>query len=599
MKQKRTELPLFNPDKLASTICSSLNRDINASQKYSIDPQATEFFKNAQKEALFKKYRSKRANAQVTKIAAIDKFINVNAAISSVNYGLNNFDFTVDTHLTKAGKSRHPGSFIQVARGFISEVLGDIDLHDIFEASKNSGGTSLGVPYWNTSGERKFRYPLTSTPTCTRLFDLYLSWDPQLKNALDGLNQHNCAPRYQIVEASRLTTVPKNDKIDRTIAIEPTVNMFFQQGAMVCMYERLKLFGFDLSQLPQQHGAAAWLYSLTRKGSTIDFSSASDSISLALVELLFPPSWCWVFKALRCPYAQVGEDRVSLSMISTMGNATTFPIETVILLSFIAATEALQRQSTMIDYKKIATYSVFGDDCILETTLAPSFIRWCEFFGFSVNDEKSYYSGCSSSVPFRESCGYDYLRGRNVRPYYLGTPVDSSVRSYEAWLYNIWNGCLKKYIEYFGNRTYCYQSLFQTLIDEMNRMHILVKCVPDYFPDDSGIKINNDPRLLLQIKSSVKYLSPLYDDRHGSIKFSYLRFSYNEDRRRFALLRLWYSLKFRKEPDSIRIIEGKSRPVDEILREMFKVRRKGGYKVTPALPQSWMSKETLSVLYFE
>jgi len=58
--------------------------------------------------------------------------------------------------------------------------------------------------------------------------------------------------------------------------------------------------------------------------------------------------------------------------------------------------------------------SVYGDDLIYPIEALEDVRAGLEFFGFTVNKEKSFSTG-----NFRESCGKDYFFGRNVRPFYL------------------------------------------------------------------------------------------------------------------------------------------------------------------------------------
>lgn len=60
------------------------------------------------------------------------------------------------------------------------------------------------------------------------------------------------------------------------------------------------------------------------------------------------------------------------------------------------------------------TVSVFGDDIICPTDCAKSVTAALVFFGFKLNEEKSFVSG-----KFRESCGGDYFKGLDMRPHYL------------------------------------------------------------------------------------------------------------------------------------------------------------------------------------
>jgi len=89
-----------------------------------------------------------------------------------------------------------------------------------------------------------------------------------------------------------------------------------------------------------------------------------------------------------------------------MGNAFTFELETLIFHSLALA---------VCDHLGLSTTDVttFGDDVILPKQGVDLFYRVLRTCGFIPNQEKSFSDG-----PFRESCGTDWLRGIDIRPYY-------------------------------------------------------------------------------------------------------------------------------------------------------------------------------------
>jgi hypothetical protein len=606
-KKSKTNIKLFNPDVLSENIRLVLTRDLESKSLYWLDNENNQpltLFREAQHYATTKKYKSKGSDAHL-RSSAINSFIDVNSRMHKVNTGFNTliasyfplrrFQAERDTLNYKLG----------IARRWLSEVLSDFTTEELFEACKHANGTTFGIPYENSGRDQKLRYPISCTAGVEKLFELYLEFDPQLKNAVEEINSQNIGVKYWIVQGSRTTTVPKNDKTDRTIAIEPTLNMFFQQGLMALMYNRLKTFGLDLSSVPKTHHLLAEQYSISLSGATVDFSSASDSVSLALCEFILPHEWLRVLTFVRSKETLVDGCWHTLSMISTMGNATTFPLETLVFASLIVATETAARGSGFPDFSNPRDWSVFGDDCILPVAYTNEFIELAEAVGFAINHDKTYFNTVarSKAEKFRESCGVDYVDGRNIRPFYLRSPEHHNYRGYEAWLYTVWNGCLKKYITYFGNRDYVYGEVFSFLIECLNQMRYMIKIVPDYFPDDSGIKINSDPRLLHLILTIGKKVSPLLDDRHGGVRFSYLRFEYDDTNYHNGLARLWDKLKFPVRPVLRRIGFSHTFSVvyysreDFDVKQLYRTKRKGGYKVTMAPSQGWLSKPCIDVLY--
>ena len=86
-----------------------------------------------------------------------------------------------------------------------------------------------------------------------------------------------------------VTTVPKNAKTDRIIAIEPDWNSFFQLGLGAAIRSRLQRVGLLLDTAQAENRRLALIGSETGEYATIDLKAASDTVSLGLCELLLPP----------------------------------------------------------------------------------------------------------------------------------------------------------------------------------------------------------------------------------------------------------------------------------------------------------------------
>lgn len=189
-------------------------------------------------------------------------------------------------------------------------------------------------------------------------------------------------------QGSRFTTVPKNNEKRRPINIEPFGNILTQSklGAGIRKV-LLDQYGQDLNTLQSKHRS---LISDLSKA-TIDLSNASDSVSMVLVDFLFPRWFSDYIKASRSPTVDVGknEELYVLKKVSSMGNGFTFELMTLILT-------ALCRQ---LDSKS----SVYGDDIIIDRTKARELITYLEEVNFKVNTDKSFISGL-----FRESCGGNF-----------------------------------------------------------------------------------------------------------------------------------------------------------------------------------------------
>jgi len=88
-----------------------------------------------------------------------------------------------------------------------------------------------------------------------------------------------------------------------------------------------------------------------------------------------------------------------------MGNATTFPVQSLVFWSICVST------LEVVGYKNPADVYVFGDDIIVPTEVAPLIMAVLPCFGLVVNQNKSFHKGA-----FRESCGTDAFNGVNVTP---------------------------------------------------------------------------------------------------------------------------------------------------------------------------------------
>jgi hypothetical protein len=221
------------------------------------------------------------------------------------------------------------------------------------------------------------------------------------------------------VRPARLGFVPKTSKTDRTICVEPSLNALGQKGIGSYMKKRLGLFGVDL--LDQSVNQ-----SLALKGSidgslaTVDLSSASDTVSYALVMSLLPTDWFNLLDRFRSESVEFKGVVTELEKFSSMGNAYTFELESLIFYSLaLSVCDYLNLiGESIFDGAELLIrdwpISVYGDDIIIPVDavqLLYETLNWC---GFEVNTEKSFSTG-----GFRESCGADWLFGFDVRPWYL------------------------------------------------------------------------------------------------------------------------------------------------------------------------------------
>lgn len=261
--------------------------------------------------------------------------------------------------------------------------------------------------------------------------------------------------------------VPKDARSHRFIAVEPTWNMFLQKSIGTLIKRRLKYArtcsdtlrhqhalprGIDIATAQKSHGEIIHNRGLFDSIATVDLSSASDSISTALVSFLMPDDWYSVMNSIRSKSVSLPDGKtISLEKFSSMGNGFTFELETLI---FWAISSSLSELSF-----------VYGDDIIVLKDDVPQLIGWLEKCGFKTNVEKTFTSG-----PFRETCGYHSFNGDDVTPIYVREyPLRTSMCYFD--LVNR----VKIHIEGSPSRQ-ALKSFLRPLLSQWNGKHLSLMC---------------------------------------------------------------------------------------------------------------------------
>lgn len=213
----------------------------------------------------------------------------------------------------------------------------------------------------------------------------------------------------QPVMGNRIAFVPKDAKTDRSIAVEPHVNILLQKGVGGVLRRRLRRVGINLNDQSRNQALARY-GSLTGSLATIDLSMASDSLSIELVRDLLPHDWFLVLDSLRSHYGSFdGKDWFRYQKFSSMGNGFTFELESLVFW-------AISR--TIVEASGGGTVSVYGDDIIVPSVCYEGVTTSLRKCGFVPNLQKSYSSGS-----FRESCGADFFLGTPVRPFFIRSKI--------------------------------------------------------------------------------------------------------------------------------------------------------------------------------
>jgi len=293
-------------------------------------------------------------------------------------------------------------------------------LESILDRARMGPGSSVGA-VGDDFYTKLFSSPLTTTSE--GLYSVYTNYVSQSGTWADAESFRSaCYGEARIVASNRLSCVPKNVDISRTICTEPSLNMFYQLGLGELLVDRLQsFFGIDLSIQQSRNRDLARIGSFDLKVNrnppedglvTIDLSKASDSIGLKMLEKTFPRDFLAWLRLLRCRETEMPDgSKVQLNMVSTMGNGFTFPLQTMI---FCCVVEAANK---VCEYPaERGSWGVNGDDIICGKFVARNVCRLLTLLGFTVNASKSFFEG-----PFRESCGADFFQGLPVRGVYVKT----------------------------------------------------------------------------------------------------------------------------------------------------------------------------------
>lgn len=320
------------------------------------------------------------------------------------------------------------------ARELIFSVLGTLTpplIMQMIKGGNHGPGSTLTSSRDRTTTYYKYAdVPYSVTGSAGPYAKAAISSDPKWLEYLESTGYRSDlppagAPRFQIElmimkdtvkqeDSDKITFVPKDCRTDRPIAIGAGLNVYLQLGVKALMEERLKRHGVDLTDQTWNQ-RLAMLGSRTVRGdnpnqfSTVDLASASDTISTELVKLLLPPDWFAFLDDLRHKSGRLDGQLIEYEKFCAMGNGFTFPLESLIFWAISVA--SIRSAGCSLQRGDIAVY---GDDIIVRYGHTPHVLEALKWAGFTVNDEKSFLTG-----NFKESCGCDYFRGYDVRPFYL------------------------------------------------------------------------------------------------------------------------------------------------------------------------------------
>lgn len=236
---------------------------------------------------------------------------------------------------------------------------------------------------------------------------------------------------------AKLIDVPKTFTKPRLIASEPGEHQWCQQNVWQYFCKRVQnswisnFVRFNDQTRNQE---------LCKRGSvdgslvTLDLSAASDRVTCHAVGQMFRGTTDLLLalqasrtRRIRQKLSTEVPEVIELRKFSTMGNACTFPVESLIFLS-VAIAGCLASRRLQVTRENILTLSeevaVFGDDIIVPNDCRELVVSLLEVLHFKVNTDKSFWNG-----KFRESCGVDAFEGVEVTPTYWRRPCTGNPES--------------------------------------------------------------------------------------------------------------------------------------------------------------------------
>lgn len=215
---------------------------------------------------------------------------------------------------------------------------------------------------------------------------------------------------------NRIVFVPKNALSHRIISAEPVWLTWLQHAIQERLYDYVEKHPKMFTWFSNQETSREYALRGSRDGSyaTIDYSSASDSVTTAMVDQLYCKTY--IHEPLLITRSHVAElpsgEFCKLHKYAPMGSALCFPVMDIIILAVCewSIRKALGRPG------KPGDYCVYGDDAIIRKEAVDAFRHASLLLGLSVNTDKSYWKSTTPHF-YRESCGIEAMDGTDVTPF--------------------------------------------------------------------------------------------------------------------------------------------------------------------------------------
>jgi len=351
----------------------------------------------------------------------LSKYIGLKTGIDTEQVALDSWKATESQCQESNHRLRNASSLAGVesvmftAQRKIAALLGPLKVARVLERCKWGPGSTFTLKGESACLDDKIReFPISVTRRALPYIKALIESDPHWLDAIvfpDGDNRVSgplsllpCC--FTVVRGCRGTLVNKSAKTKRSIAIEPTANIFLQLGVGREFRRCLRRVGVDLEKGQEHNRRLARLASVTGEDATLDLKNASNTVCAELPWKLFPFDWSLFMDQIRSPEIQWDKGNwQKLNMFSSMGNGFTFELESII---FWALTSSCME---VLGVK--GNIGIYGDDIICPVSCVPLLREVLQYCGFTINTEKSY-----DSSYFRESCGGHFYGGRDCTPVY-------------------------------------------------------------------------------------------------------------------------------------------------------------------------------------
>lgn len=318
-----------------------------------------------------------------------------------------------------------------IARYIIATILGGSNPRDI-RPRHGPGSVATGEV-----GPEKAYF----TEWSERLESFYPYYEYAMYSLGQVCDTYRNPPSYVRAGTAKVVLVPKDSRGPRLISEEPLYNQWIQQGQRRVIEDAITAHPLSKGQVnftdQTVNGKLAMASSVDKRFATLDMKDASDRVSWALIELLFPRHWVEALFATRSSSTRLPNGKlVRLKKYAPMGSATCFPVESLVFFALTTAsvyckhmrkrdgTGSLCGRNVQLDKQLLrqvaSSIYVYGDDLIIRTEDCGSVLSRLPFFGLTFNDSK-----CCMAGLFRESCGVDAFNGTNVTPIRFSEPYRS------------------------------------------------------------------------------------------------------------------------------------------------------------------------------